>query len=263
MAEQFDIQAPLKKISRTIASIRETKGRSGESLEMIESALDSAHDFVVTLLLEKHLVYQHEVMEERTKHKKNKSKIDRFTQKMLDSALEAQTYVRENDLERWMSRVQARLGRAYDYTGDFKKALKAYKKAIQHSDKDPEVVEEGVPRNLEYRGFLAYSTMMSGKVKKGVALAESVYEEFERGVGLQLKKQDYPVWAIWRTGVAIRTVDGLLKMKEDFDKEWARAWIDEAEELIKEPRGAKKWIGKVDFGFRRDEVKKLKRELKE
>lgn len=257
------INQHIVQISNEISSLREKKGKSEETIRLTDGVLDSAHDFVVNLMLEKHLLYQHIVMEEDAK-KKVKRDIKRRNKglsNMEKATSDALVYVEKNNLIRWLSRVNRCLGRVADYKGKYKHAINYYKKAIKHAKFDPEVVKGGVPRELEYSAFLAHSYMMSGQVDKGLKLAKDTYRKFDKGVGTRLKKKDYPTWAIWKSGIPIRMIDGLIRLGKDFDKGKMVGWLDEAEELLSVPKGSKKWLGKVDFGFRKDEVTALRRIL--
>lgn len=189
-----DIKAPIKQIGETIATLREKKGKENEALYLINKALYAAHDFVVKLILEKHIVYQHEVMKEKAKAQGERSnaRIKEDTGLMGEAAQEAKDYVKKSNLDRWVSRVEARLGRVTDYKGEYKKSIAHYKRAIETSNKDPEQKYEGVPRWLEYEGFLAYSTLMSGRVKKGLSLAREAYKKYDLSVGRRFKRADYP-----------------------------------------------------------------------
>lgn len=258
------IKRYFEEIKDYIATIREEKGKSEETLKVIDQALGAAQDFVVTLILEKHIVYQHEVMEERAKpfSMQNENRIKLFTQKMEDAAKEAGTFVKQNKLDRWASRVQARLGRVADYKGEYKKAIRYYQKAIETADEDPEQKEEGIPRWLECQGFLAYSTLMSGKVAEGLAMSKRVYRKFDdTKEGKSLRRRDYPTWAIWKTGIPVRVGFWFIESGDGLSKKELLGWLKEAEGDLSVPKGSKRWIGKVDFGFRKDEIASIRREI--
>lgn len=255
----------IKEIYGEVATLREKKGKSGETLQLLDSVLESAQDLVVNLMLERHLLYQHIVMEEdaKNKSKRNKDRRRIGAKNMGLVAIEVFNYVKTNNLNRWFSRVNRCLGRVADYKGEYKKAIGCYKKAIKYAKHDPEVVKEIVPRELEYNAFLAHSTMMSGQVDKGFKFAKDTYKEFDRRDGMKLKKKDYPTWAIWKSGIPIRMINGLIKLGEGFDRKEMVEWLDNAEKLLTIPKGSKKWLGKVDFGFRKDEIKAVRRKLRE
>jgi tetratricopeptide (TPR) repeat protein len=265
MTTPLSFEKPFKQISDTVAFLREKKGGGKEALKLIEEAISVAQDFVVSLLLEKHLVYQHEAMEELAKPegKQDKRRKRVALVKMEAATREAEAYVRINSLTRWTSRANRCLGRVEDYKGNYKKAARHYRKAIKFVKKDPEYLREKVPRWLEYESFLAYSTMMGGDIKKGLVLAKKAFEKFDKTIGRKLRNKDFPTWAIWKSGIPIRMIDGLIQKNERFDKDEMLGWLLEAEEIIKVPKASKKWLGKVDFGFRKDEVTALRRKLED
>ena len=261
----LDIKVPIKQIENTITSLREKKGEEKKTLNLIDKALDAAHDFVVELMLEKHIVYQHEVMKEKAnvRGKRNRIRVKKYTDLMEKVANEAMDYAEKNNLDRWVSRVQARLGRASDYKGEYRKSTVYYKRAIETSGKDPEQKYEGIPRWLEYEGFLAYSILMSGRVKKGLSLAREAYEKYDLSVGKRLKKVDYPTWAIWKSGVPVRMVQGLIESRADFNNKEILNWLAEVVKILEIPKESNRWLGKVDFQFRKDEIAAIRRKLRD
>ena len=261
----IDLESTPKEVLNAIAHIREKKGKGKQTLVLIEKVLIVAQDYVVRLYLEKVLVYQHEVMEDRSKpeSKQNKSRQAKYVKKMEETTLEAKSYIERYKLYRWESRIQRFLGRVADYKKDFSKAVIYYKRAIATAKKDPEYVAERIPRWLEYEAFLAYSLLMFGKVNEGFSMSRRVYKKFDTtSEGKFLRKKDYPTWAIWKTGVPISVGFWFLEKKDGLSKKELLSWLKEAEGDLSVPKGSKRWIGKVDFGFRLDEIKAIRRQLK-
>lgn len=264
MAKNIKLNTSPKRVFDAIASLREKKDQGSETLKLIDKALVEAHDYVVKLKLEKALVYQHEVMEDRSKPEggQDKKKQLRFMKKMEDSVVETREYVDRNGLERWESRIHRFLGRVSDYKEEYSQAITHYNKAITFTKKDPEYLQEKIPHWLEYEALLAYSTLMSGKGKEGLSLSRSVYKKFDNTKeGRFLKKKDYPTWAIWKTGIPIRLGFWFVETKGEFDKKELLIWLNEAEKLLKSPKISGRWLGKVDFGFRLDEIVSIKRRI--
>jgi tetratricopeptide (TPR) repeat protein len=260
---KYSLNSTPKKVLDSIALVRERKGKGKDTLNLIEKALVSAHDYVVRLILEKFLVYQHEVMEDRSKPRQDKGKQKQFINKMESTVLEASNYVEKHNLVRWRSRVYRYLGRLSDYKKDFKKAAFYYRKAIKFSRKDPAFVNEGIPYHLEYEAFLAYSLLMSGNTKKSLSLLKKLYKKFDQTKeGKSLKSKDYPTWVIWKTGIPIRVGFWFLKDGKGFGKKDLMEWLNDAEKLTKLPKTSDRWVGKVDFQFRKDEIASIKRSLK-
>lgn len=248
----------------TIAAIREKKSKGKQTLALIDKALSAAQDYVARLYLEKVLVYQHEVMEDRSRPdaKQDKTKQRRFIKKMEEAAKEAETYVKRHKLKRWESRIFRFFGRVYDYKEDYSKAITYYKQAIKVAEKDPEYVSERIPRWLEYEAFLAYSTLMSGRAKEGLSMSRSVYKRFDStSDGKYLRKVDYPTWAIWKTGIPIRVGFWFIEKGKGIGKKELLDWLSDTEGIIQVPKGSKRWIGKVGFGFRLDEIASIRRRL--
>lgn len=264
MDNQILITNSFEQLRGIVAKHREQKGKDSQTLDFVDGILHRTHDLILELILEKHLVYQHMVMEEDAKpfSKRNKKRRDLGLKGMKQAALEAQKWMIQNRLKNWESRVNRCLGRVADYNKDYKKAILCYKKAIATSKKDPEWTDLKVPRWLELEAFLAYSTLMQGNLAKGILLSKQVYKKFVTSKeALYLRKVDYPTWAIWTTGIPIRTTKALIEKKAKFDKKEVLDWLGEASKLIEKPVGGNKWVGKIDFGFRKDEISSLKRQL--
>lgn len=258
----INLESKPKEVLDVIAHIREKKGKGAQTLALIDKALTAAHDYIVRLYLEKVLVYHHEVMEDRSKPegKQNKSRQSRYVRKMEKATLEAKVYVDRHRLIRWESRIQRFLGRVADCKSEYSKAATHYKKAIKVAKKDPEYAQEQIPRWLEYEALLAYSLLMSGRA--GLKTSRRVYKKFDvTPEGKFLRKQDYPTWAIWKTGIPIRVGFWFLERGDGINKEDLLDWLKKAERDLKIPKGSKRWIGKVDFGFRLDEIASIRRKL--
>jgi len=198
--------SPLE-ISEYIKSLREQKGKEKETLEAINKALVFGHDFVINLFWEEALTYQHMVM--------SNSNDKKSIAKMEESVLKARFYIEKYKLSKWYSRLDRFLGRVCDYKNEFKKSVNFYKKAIKFSKLDSEPF-----RDLELNGFLSYALVMSGKINQGYKLAKKTFDNFgDSPDGKKLKKSDYQAWAIWRSGIAIRTIDAFITKNIDFDNQ--------------------------------------------
>ncbi len=256
-------QSPSKLLTK-IRRLREEKGREEEVVVLINKALDLGYEFVLELLWEEALVYQHKIMSENTKpeSKRDKTTIRKFLRKWEEVVNEAKYYIEKYELTRWKSRLHRFLGRISDYKGDYKMAVREYKKAIKFVDKDPQVKYEKLPRKLELEAFISYSMMMSGKIKEGLLLAKRVYEKFDNtSTGRVLKRNDLPTWIIWKTGIPIRTTYALIENKMNPKDYKVLGWLQEANKLVSKPVISDKWGGKVDFEFRRNEIASIKRRL--
>ena len=166
---------------------------------------------------------------------------------MEAATLAASKYVSENDLKEWESRSYRFLGRLHDYQAKYLMSIKDYKKAVLFVDLDPEPF-----RKFELEGFLSYAYIMSGKVDLGHRLAVQTFDKYNSSMlGKSLKKKDYPTWAIWKSGIPIRTLGAFLAKNVSINKKTADKWITEIE----------KDLENGDFGYRKAEIKALKAKL--
>jgi tetratricopeptide (TPR) repeat protein len=261
---QISLESLPKEVLDAIAFLREKKSKGRQTLTLIDKALTAAHDYIVRLYLEKVLVYQHEVMEDKSKPKgkQNKSRQSRYVKKMEEATNEAKVYVKRYNLKRWEARIQRFLGRVADYKKEYSRAVLHYRQAIKTAKKDPEYVAERIPRWFEYEAFLAYSALMSGRVEEGLSMSRSVYKRFDStSDGKFLKRVDYPTWAIWKTGVPIRVGFWFIEKGNGLSKKELLDWLAEAEGVLKVPAGSKRWVGKVNFQFRLDEIASIRRRI--
>ncbi|EKE05734.1 MAG: hypothetical protein ACD_19C00182G0062 [uncultured bacterium] len=216
----------LEEIRQAIGVLREQKGKEKETLKLIEEALVFGHGFVANLFFEEALTYQHLYMSDSSN---KKALFD-----MEKSILKASFYVNKYKIVNLNSRLFRFMGKVADYKKQYKKAINYYRKA---------------GKNLEIEGFISYSTIMSGQTTIGYKLAKSVYKKFlDSKEGKELQKNDYNAWAIWMSGIAIRTVNALIDIKVNFNKQEIESWIKDTE----------KYLMKNDsFSYRKMEIKEL------
>lgn len=94
---------------------------------------------------------------------------------------------------------------------------------------------------------------MSGKTDKGYKLGKKLFNDFElTSKGKELKKRDYYTWAVWRSGIVVRTIDAFISKKLNFDKAEFKGWIKTAE----------KDLQCSDFGYRVAEFISVKQKLR-
>ena len=141
------------------------------------------------------------------------------------------------------------MGRISDYKSEFSKSVGFYKKAILFSKFDPELFRE-----IELKGFLSYALIMSGDSDRGYKLARETFDSFEKSSdGEKLKRSDYQTWAIWRSGIVIRTIEAFITKKLNYNKKEFENWLKTAETDLE----------KGDFSYRKAEIKILKQKLLE
>ena len=226
----------LEEIRQAIGKLREQKGKEKETLKLIEEALNFGNGFVVNLFFEEALTYQHFYMNDNS----NKNALSN----MEKSILKASFYVNKYKLNEWNSRLFRFMGRIADYRKQYKKAISYYKKSIKFVNLDPEPF-----RIFELEAFLSYSIMMSGEYTKGLKLAKNIYNKFINSSDDQdLKKNDYNTWAIWMSGITIRTVNALIDKKINFNKIEIENWIKDTEKYLDK---------KGEFSYRKAEIKEL------
>src|SRR3989304_8179566 len=255
-AAKIALDTPPKKVLDSISHLREQKGKEKEVLALIEEAIKAGNSYIIQLFWEEFIVYQHVVMAERAKVKgaADQGKVRQALLGMERSVKEAEYYIKKYKLNQWGHRLHRFLGRLYDYKGLFNKAVVEYKKAIPLARQDPEVKEKGYPRWLEVEAFLSFSLIMSGKTKEGVALAKEVFGRLKGGSdGRDLKKKDYFTWAVWLSGIPIRTIGALIDKNITFNRGEMLSWLSETEGILVIPKAETTW-GDKNFQFRKDET---------
>ena len=219
-----------EEITEHIKVLREQKGKEKETLELIEESLSFGHEFVINLFFEEALTHQHLFMNDQS----NKKAIT----DMEKSILKADFYINKYKLTKWKSRLFRFLGRIADYRGQYKKAVGLYRKSIKFVKLDTEPF-----RILELEGLLSFSLMMSGSYSAGYKLARETYNKFRLSPeGKLLNKKDYQTWAIWISGLVMRTIKALLDKKLFFDEDKIEIWLKEVESYLKKGK---------DFSYRK------------
>ncbi len=230
----------LQEIVTYIQNIREEKGKEKEVLKTINESLRFGHDFIINLFWEEALTYQHIYMSDSS----NTSALSQ----MENTVIKAKFYIEKYKLIKWNSRLYRFLGRICDYKKQFNKAVFYYKKAVRlvKSDYEPW-------RILELEGFLSHSLIMSGKHTQGMKIFKSVHNKFlDSKIGKFLYKVDHNTWAIWLSGIVIRTINAVIDKKLKLNSEETKAWISLVEEEISQ---------KNKFEYRREELERLKSRL--
>jgi len=249
-----------------LATLREKKGMETVVIHLGNALVDSAsrlglHGDVVDLLWEGFLSGQHMVMNEYAKKEIDRDKrlIEKGLEVMDETAVRAHGYIEEHNLDNIKARSYRFLGRLADYKGDFTTAIDHYSHAVSSFKKESNPLVR--VNRLEIQGFLAFSMMKSDRVEDGLELAKSTFRDFnESEDGLELKKADYFTWAVWASGIPIRTVETLIDKGVLTDKEWAQQWISQIESILIIPEGDETW-GDKTFEYRKDEVKRVRSKL--
>lgn len=240
---------------RETAKMREDLARQDEALSDIgvlrEFAIENMMvDSTVECFLEEALIWQHKYME---------SNKEEFLVKMEEVVSKAKEFVTENGLQRWESRIARFLGRVSDYQKKYSEAEKYYQEAIDKVLNDPKY--PGNPAlSYEYQGFKVLDEIRLGRVEKGIAEAEKLYEDYLLSEeGRSLKERDYSTWAIWRSGLLINLCRTIIDLAlEDEYKQNIVGWLEKAEQNLKAPEGVEVW---TDFGFRKKEIVRVREGL--
>lgn len=207
-----------EEIRQLIGNLREQKGKEKETLKLIDEVLSFGHGFVVNLLFEEALTYQHLGL----------------VIEMEKSVLKAKKYIGNYKIIELKPRLNIFLGKVYDSKKQYKKAISAFK----NSDK-----------SFEATGHLSYSMIMDGQTDSGYKLAKSTYKKFfDSKEGKELKKKDYSAWAIWMSGLVIRTINALIAKSVNFNSKEIEDWIKNTEKYLD---------NKNLFSYRKEEIKKL------
>ncbi len=243
-----------------LAGLREEKGRDEEALKMADEILKEEGLEVkleAQVWLEKSLIWQHIFMNERNKGEGgDKEKIEMAKREMGKAIETTEKVMEEGKVDRGDAdlRIDMFLGEVAMEKGDYQKAREAYEKAI-------EVVKNPTNR-LEFKARLCEPVIMLGNIEEGIRLAQTTDEEFDTGVGEELKEKDYITWAIWKAGIWIRVARS-LKSKEEMGeyKDLVSSKISEAEEYLDESKiMSNKWA-ENPFKIRLDEISVIKKSL--
>lgn len=181
-----------------------------------KETLQLINQSIINLLWEKALTYQH------LKDIKNLEIVVNEAKDLID----------KYKLKEFLPTYYLFMGKINDLKGKFSESVKFYKKA---------------PKTAETQGHLAYALIMSGKANLGFKLAQKALKDVDS------IKKDYYTWAVWKSGIVIRTVVALLTKKAKFDQKLINKWVSEIEKDL-----SKKGF---DFGYRLAELEKLKKKL--
>jgi hypothetical protein len=251
----------LPKVLEKIALTRETKGTSETLIPYIHFVRGEAQKLgelstVVQLYQEEFLSGQHMVMEERSKRfSANPFRLAKGIFVMESTSREMEKYLGDSG-EKLDAVVKARiyryLGRYADYKHQYHKSEEYYRKGLLFFDQSENIDERF--NKLEFLGFLSYSLLKQGKTKEGLEMATSTLSKFDDSEeGKWLKENSYYTWAVWKSGIEIRTAEHLLNSKEPDSRVLAKGLIKVTGDTLTMPDGTKDV-----FQLRIDELNKVK-----
>jgi tetratricopeptide (TPR) repeat protein len=240
---------------KEIASSREMKGQEEETLRKIDDLLPKAQEkedykTVATLYWESHLVWQHKVMNQKSKPESDQDAeaVKEGAQKMMEFAEKAKDVIEEHGFEDMAGGAYRFLGRSATYLGDHQKAKDYYETAIsKYSGKN-------LNSKLEVNGFLAETLIRLHNFDEGLELAKTTYDDFSSSeIGQNLKEEDYFVWAVWMSGIPPRVVNALEEEGAEYNREEMKKWLEDTKKELADPSGEVTW-GNGAFRLRMDEI---------
>lgn len=151
------------------------------------------------------------------------------------------------------------LGRHEDERGMFKRSEPYYRKGLEYFNQSDKIEERY--KRLELLGFLSFSLIKQGKVKKdeGIELAKQTLKDFdESDEGKWLRENNYYAWAVWKSGIELRTADHIFKKKDIKNVDLAKSFLTDSEDILRMPDGKTEI-----FRLRLDELQTAKNDLTE
>lgn len=254
----------LPSILEYIAVEREKKGTSEWLIPYIRDVRGKVEKFddishVVQLLQEESLSAKHMIMEEVSKGLKgNPVRAVKGLWVMEKTSKEMKNYLGREGLDSVTgARIFRFLGRHEDEIGMFKKSEPYYRKGLEYFNRSDKIEERY--NRLEFLGFLSFSLIKQGKAKKeeGIELAKQTLKDFdESDEGKWLRKNDYYAWAVWKSGIELRTADHIFKKKDAQNADLAKSFLTDSENILKMPDG-----NTEIFALRLDELQTAKKDL--
>ncbi len=248
-----------------IAESRERKGTSETLIPWIREVRKEAErlgekSIVLQLHQEEFLSAQHMLMEEKSKGLiLNPFRALKGMYLMETSSRAMDKYSKENagDLESTVSaRVLRFLGRYEDYKGRYKKSEEYYRKGLAVFDALQKPEERF--NKLEFAGFLSFSLLKQGKNMEGLELMKQTLNDFDSSPeGVWLKTNDYYTWAVWKSGIEIRSAEHMASEGSEEYLSTATVLVMDAQKILVMPDGDTE-----KFRLRLDEVTTVKKLLK-
>lgn len=260
MSNEVITKESLPSVLREIAKKREIKGTSETLIPRIRKVRERAEKLgdrttVVQLYQEEFLSAQHMVMEEKAKKPHGspfRATKGAFIMEKLAREMSKYEEKYHEQIDPIVgARVSRFLGRYADVKGQYNKSEELYKKGLSYFDSL--IKPEEKYNRLEFSGFLANSQIKQGK-KEGFDLAVQTLKDFDESTeGIWLKENDYYTWAVWKSGIEIRTADYFGEKKNIEHNKIIKDWLIDAESILQMPNG-----NKEVFQIRIDELSNVK-----
>jgi tetratricopeptide (TPR) repeat protein len=247
---------------RRQASLREQKGKQEKALEEARAIRERLHEEIVDLYWEEYLIGKHMVMEVRDKQGlwnlplKVKGIAKGFFL-MRKSALKAEKYINEHNVEEKRPRSGRFLGEVEMFSKRYGKAVKHFRRSVELFNKQEDWSQR--INALELSGFLAEALILNGKTQKGIDLAKRTFKAYDEGDGERLKENDYYTWAVWKSGCIIKVWHALFAKRPPLTREITQELIqmlDEADKILIISEGEETW-GDKNFEMRKDEIEAI------
>lgn len=223
------------------------KGTSEQIIPYIQTVLTQAEKLgdlssAVELSQIWYLSSQHMIMEEvSARFRANPIRIAKGFLNMQASLKEVER-LSKNDGGRIAPLVKARIprffGRHADHMRQYSKSEELYIQCLDNLSQF--TVEDGGFCRLELEGLLSYSQLKQGKKLEGLQRVKNVLSAFDHSPeGIWLKNHNYTDWAIWKSGIQIRTAEHFAKSKNLEDRELAFSLTRDAVDVLNNPKGNK------------------------
>lgn len=236
-------QENLPAILASIGIKREQKGSSETLIPYIRKVREVVEKLgnkaaIVQLLEEEFLCAQHMVMEERSRGQEaDNNRLNEGLSIMENTSKALKEYAEANSNELDLvvrARVFRFLGKSEEYKGKYEESERYYRQGLDLIYQCTKIEERF--HRLEIEGFLSYSLVKQGKIEEGLALAEKVLEDYDNSdEGKWLKEKNYYTWAVWKSGIEIRTAEHFAK--DNKYKDMVNRFLSDAEDVLKMPDG--------------------------
>jgi hypothetical protein len=219
---------------------------------------------VMQLFWEEFLSAQHTVMEEKNKgllasplkFKANPLRAANGVRIMRSTVKSMEKYLAENnkDLDPAIKARTSRFqGRYADHMRKYRKAEDYYMNGYAYFN-SLQTPEERFNR-LEFLGFISFSRLRQGEKYEGIQLTQWTLTKLDQSEdGKWLKENNYQTWAVWKSGIEIRTAEYILKRKLGEYNNLAENFLNNAKSILKMPNGDREI-----FRLRLDELESVKK----
>lgn len=248
----------LPRILQEIAKWREEKGQSEKVIPYIREIRRTVESWgnqtaALQLHQEEYLAGHHMIMEERDKGRGGKPlRIARGFLTTWSAVRKMEDFLTDDTpASIHLKRIPRFQGRFADMTRQYDKAEKFYNQALREIETEQDPASHA--NVLEIKGFIAEAVFKQGRPEGWSQVKQAIKAFDESPEGKWLKENNYYAWAVWKSGIEIRTADLLLKQKNPAE---AKRLIALAETELIMPDGNTKV-----FGIRQSELDAVRQKL--